>query len=358
MLINDTLILMADKTSKPLAEINVGDIIIGIKKLQSRKIHSLIYAQSKVLDKWKRFQTAIEIILENGIKIICSLDHRWLTDRGWKCTTGEMVGTNRRPYLTTSNSIRGIGYLVKTPQVTKDYMRGYLSGQIQGDGLLGFYDYTGRRSERNIDVQYQFRLVQKDFPSVSRTHTFLEHFGVDTNWFNFSMKNKDGTIIQTKGIRTNTRDNFNKIQNLIKFSNKSREFYRGFLAGIFDSEGYGGGFRKSRNSYYSIIRISNSSEEILFQINKALELFNFKSIMEHSSNNDVKIVRILGGIGEYLRFFQITDIANKRKINLEGMALNKRIKVKTILPLPREWEMINITTETGNYLANGLVSHN
>ncbi|NVM54054.1 MAG: hypothetical protein HWN66_10175 [Candidatus Helarchaeota archaeon] len=40
------------------------------------------------------------------------------------------------------------------------------------------------------------------------------------------------------------------------------------------------------------------------------------------------------------------------------MALNKRIKVKTILPLPREWEMFDISTETGNYIANGFVSHN
>lgn len=58
------------------------------------------YTKSIVLNKINTNQPAYKITLNNGIELICSGNHRWLSNRGWKYTIGSKSGENRRPYST------------------------------------------------------------------------------------------------------------------------------------------------------------------------------------------------------------------------------------------------------------------
>jgi DNA repair photolyase len=61
-----------------------------------------------------------------------------------------------------------------------------------------------------------------------------------------------------------------------------------------------------------------------------------------------------------MRFFHTTDPAITRKRSIEGMAIKSdaNLRVASIEPLGIELPMYDITTGTGDFIANGVVSHN
>jgi DNA repair photolyase len=71
-------------------------------------------------------------------------------------------------------------------------------------------------------------------------------------------------------------------------------------------------------------------------------------------------VRLLGGLREVLRFFHTVDPAITRKRAIEGTAIkgDAPLGVESIEPLGIEIPMVDITTGTGDFIADGAVSHN
>jgi DNA repair photolyase len=71
-------------------------------------------------------------------------------------------------------------------------------------------------------------------------------------------------------------------------------------------------------------------------------------------------VRLTGGLKDKLRFCQTVDPAISRKRSIEGIALKSDadLQVVSIEPLGRRVRMFDITTGTGDFIANGVVSHN
>jgi DNA repair photolyase len=70
-------------------------------------------------------------------------------------------------------------------------------------------------------------------------------------------------------------------------------------------------------------------------------------------------VRLTGGLREHLRFFHTMGPAICRKLDLTGQAVTSDapLKVVGIEPLGT-MRLYDITTETGDFIANGVVSHN
>ncbi|HEX5820260.1 MAG TPA: radical SAM protein, partial [Solirubrobacterales bacterium] len=76
--------------------------------------------------------------------------------------------------------------------------------------------------------------------------------------------------------------------------------------------------------------------------------------------NGLTYVRVTGGLNQKLRFLQLADPAISRKRSIEGTAVKcaAKLRVKSIEPLGKRIRMFDITTGTGDFIANGLVSHN
>ena len=72
------------------------------------------------------------------------------------------------------------------------------------------------------------------------------------------------------------------------------------------------------------------------------------------------VVRLRGGMKEAMRFFHATAPAITRKRSIEGAAVKSdaKLRVTAIEPLGLEMPMYDITTGTGDFIANGVVSHN
>jgi DNA repair photolyase len=69
---------------------------------------------------------------------------------------------------------------------------------------------------------------------------------------------------------------------------------------------------------------------------------------------------LVGGLPVRSRFFDTVRPAIARKLSMEGVAVKSTasLRVISIEYLGTELEMIDITTETGDFIANGVISHN
>ncbi|HET6567745.1 MAG TPA: PA0069 family radical SAM protein [Rhodothermales bacterium] len=342
----DTPILMSDGTRKPLGEVAEGDEIFGTE----RRGHYRHYKRTRVLAHWRTTKPAYKITLADGTEIVSSADHRFLTERGWKFVTGTGHGSLRRPFLTTNNSLMGMGAFAVPPEWTRDYRRGYLTGMIRGDGHLRFYPYE--REGRAHGHQYHFRLALTDEAALLRTADFLRECGVQTQKFMFQHATDTGS--RMKAIRTHARSNVEAIQQIIGWPEQPGDaWFKGFLAGAFDAEG----------SYGDVLRISNSDPGILHFIERGLLLFGFSYAYDtprKPSNRVVHVIRLLGGFPEHVRFFHTVDNAILRKRDVAGRAVKcgRDLRVVRVEALGRDIPMYDITTGTGDFVANGVISHN
>ena len=91
-----------------------------------------------------------------------------------------------------------------------------------------------------------------------------------------------------------------------------------------------------------------------------LRRLGFAHVVEPTRNaNGLQYVRVTGGLPAQLRFFHTCDPAITRKRTIEGAALKStaRLGVVSIDRIGIR-DLYDITTGTGDFIANGVVSHN
>jgi DNA repair photolyase len=342
-LAGETPILMADGTSRSLRDIRVGDAIYGTVRRGSYRRYEI----TQVRAHWSTRKEAYRVALEDGTELIASGDHRFLTNRGWKYVTGAEQGPLQRPYLTLNNKLMGVGCLGPVVEESEEYRRGYLCGIIRGDGHVGSYSYV--RPGRSSSDVHRFRLALTDSEALHRSRAYLKGAGVGTDEFQFLKGNARHRPMQA--IRTSSRGNVDRIRELIRWpGSPSDEWSRGFLAGIFDAEG----------SCSGSLRISNKDSQMIDATVSGLRRLGFSHRIEGPNAIGVRTVRLLGGLRQQMRLFQHIDPAVCRKRSIDGIAIKSQAKlgVVSIEPLDRQIEMYDITTGTGDFIANGVVSHN
>jgi DNA repair photolyase len=338
----ETPVLMGDGRAKRLADVRAGDYIYGTVRRGSYRR----YWVTQVLAHWSSIKPAYRITLEDGTELVASGDHRFLTDRGWKHVT-DTGRCPQRAHLTLNNKLIGTGHFAEQPEDWPDYRRGYLCGVIRGEGHLSssLYESPGGRRQQ----LHRFRLALTDLDALRRAKQYLEEErNVITQEFAFPTMGRRSM----RAIRTSTGDNVAAIKELVQWPRSPRpEWCKGFLAGIFDAEG----------SFSGCLRIGNTDPEIIDWIASSLRCLGFQFVIEDRHlPNGMRNVRLLGGLRQVLRFFHTVNPAINRKRSIEGIALKSpaRLRVESIEPLGRGYRLYDITTGTGDFIANGVVSHN
>jgi DNA repair photolyase len=330
-----TPILMADGRTKPLADVRVGDELYGTVRAGAYRR----YALTRVLAHWETWKDAYLIFLEDGTELVASGDHRFLTRRGWKHVTGTEQGRLRRPHLTLNDKLMGSGRFAAAPEDSTDYRRGYLCGMIRGDA------YVSPPGSAN-----SFRLALADLEALRRARRYLSDFELETREFLFQAA--VGAHRAMTAISAGSLTKLNAIRALIEWPRTpSGGWVKGFLAGIFDAEG----------SHSVTLRISNTDAEIIDWTTYCLRRLGFRYVTEPIvRDNGLMCIRVPGGIPEHLRFFHTVDPAITRKRSIDHMAIkcNVPLNVVSIEPLNRRIRMYDVTTGTGDFIANGVVSHN
>ena len=339
----ETPVLMADSGTKAIADLEVGDCILGTVRVGNYRR----YVATEVRDRWVSVKPAYRVMLEDGTALIASGDHRFLSDRGWKHVVNNARKPDR-PHLTRNNKLIGTGAFADPPLHTSEYERGYLCGLIRGDGHVGSYQYE--RAGRSHGDVHRFRLALTDLGALRRARDYLRNIDVETDEFAFLAA--VGGRRPMRAIRTQARDKVAAVREAIRWPISPNDDWRkGFLAGMFDAEG---------SCSNGVFRIANIDCQLIDWTTFCLRRFGFDFVIEGPRENGVRTVRIRGGLKERLRFFHLTDPAIRRKCDIEGMALKSEAKlgVVSIEPLGRAMPLYDMTTGTGDFIANGVVSHN
>jgi DNA repair photolyase len=297
----ETPILMANGRTKPLAAIRVGDEIYGTVKRGLRRQ----YALTTVLAHWSTVKPAYRLLLADGTRVVTSGDHRFLTERGWRYVTGD--GSSPRPHLSLTSNLTGTGGFAEAPKETVGYRRGYLRGISCANGDPDARGACGQLSLRPDAGE-----------ALARTAGYLSQASSDSGW---------------------------PAQSPLDWS-------QGFLAGIFDAEG---SFRRGT------VRISSPSPEITSWIVSSMQALGFDcAVAPLEKPGGLGCIRLRGGLRAALRFMHTVDPAITSKRSIEGLAIKSdgKLRVEAIEPLGLDVPMFDITTGTGDFIANGVVSHN
>ena len=296
----DTPVLMADGRHKPVADLRAGDRVYGTVRAGRRRR----YVPTEVLAHWQTHKPAYRVTLADGTTLIASGDHRFRTVRGWRYVAGAEDGRDRRARLTPGSTLLGVGAFAEQPKESADYRRGYLGGMIRGGGQPGQCSCSGE--------------------ALDRTRRFLQAEGVGPTELGFA----EWPVPP------------------------SADWQLGFLAAIFDAEG---------SCSRGVLRISSTDPVMLRRTESCLRARGFRIVPEPGQRpGGLQTIRLLGGLRERLRFLHATDPAITRKRQIDGVAVKGqlRLDVTSIEPLGLEVPMYDITTGTGDFVANGVISHN
>ncbi|WP_295841808.1 intein-containing Rv2578c family radical SAM protein [uncultured Microbacterium sp.] len=340
----DTLILKADGRQVPLSEIRVGDEIIGTEKGARYRQ----YVRTTVRAKWTTRKRLHRVTLADGTEIEGSADHRFLTERGWKHVTDSPLAGEQRPHLTVSNRLQGFGTGARpyAQAMGPDWRQGYLTGMVRGDAMILHKTYDDGNRVRAI---HRFRLALADREALDLSKELLEQIGIVTmvRPFPVPAHRRPMTALHTAKMRDVARiEDYTAIP-----STRSRDWMAGFLGGIFDAEG---------SCSRGILRISNANEELLSLTEEAFAAFRFDAVREPARPNGVSKVRLRGGLASRQRFFDIARPSITRKLNVCGTAVKTSadLRVVNIEDIGYDIDMIDITTDTEDFVANGVISHN
>jgi DNA repair photolyase len=125
---------------------------------------------------------------------------------------------------------------------------------------------------------------------------------------------------------------------------------KGFLAGVFDATGRRDG---------DALELADPDELVIRHARAALTRFGFATDV-HRADGGGGTIRVRGGLTEHLRFKHLTDPAVTSLWELTGLPVHGAadLRVAAVEPLGLELPLFDITTGTGDFVANGVVSHN
>ena len=313
-LAGDTPILLADGRTRRLDQIQIGDELFGTR-LEGR--HRYL-TRTRVRDHWRTRKPAYRLALADGTELVASGDHRFLTDRGWKFVM-PAAPPEQRPALTASNRLIGTGAFAAGPDESADYKRGYLRGMVRRD------------APAVIDLE-----------ALARTKRYLAEVDVEVSELALRERVGDRPMRTIRASATRAAMDLPTAP--------GAEWSKGFLAGMFDAEG-----ARTANA----LRIANANPRLIAQTMVAFRRFGFDTVLEGPRDNGVCNVRLLGGRGEHLRFLHLTNPAISHKWSFDGVALKsgRDLRIVSIAPVGT-LDLFDITTGTGDFIANGVVSHN
>jgi DNA repair photolyase len=196
---------------------------------------------------------------------------------------------------------------------------------------------------------YRFRLALADREALQRSSEYLALSAVATSEFVF--QHAAGSHRAMTAIRNQTRVGFERITALVEWPERpSLSWAKGFLAGIFDAEG---------SCSQGVLRISNTDEQIIAWTLACIRRLGLDGVVERRPGV-ASTVRLRGGLAARMRFMLLTDPAIRRKRSIAGAALktDAPLRVCSVEPLGEVMRMYDITTGTGDFIANGVVSHN
>jgi ribonucleoside-diphosphate reductase alpha chain len=302
------------------------------------------------------FKPTVRLVLENGMEIEITEDHKIMTKEGWieaKYAEGKEIKIARIDV----DKIENYG-LKEVDGIKLDRDLGFLLGWLVRDGYIGekIFFYFNAKSEREVS-EYVKNLLEKKF---------------ETNVIKLERNNEIWVYVNKK----EAVDIFKKLMRkktilpeIVFVSNT--EFVKGFLNGLFSADGY--------VDKDGAIRLTSSNKDLLKETQLLLTLFGiFSKIYEIPYKRKFEYVTVDGEKREYETnsYFELIIKNYNRKIFEEKIKLinyknekfsNKLKKTKiddnfvkvAIVEYVGEKLVYDFSVPGFNkYISNGIISHN
>jgi DNA repair photolyase len=289
----DTPILLADGSTRPLSQLQVGDAVMGTMGAGPHRR----YVPTTVLDHWSTSKVAFRVTLADGTRLVSSGDHRFLTARGWRYVS---PAEPWQAALAVGDVLCGIGHFAEPPKESPDYQAGFLCGLVRGDAS------RPAGGPREGDPWVRADAYLEDVP----LHDALRWPELPTS-----------------------------------------SWYRGFLAGAFGSTGTADRLG---------IVFTSGDRTYLSRVTDALTHLGLPSRgpvrPRPGASHSVETARDLWTA---LRFRHLTGVTDA-PLDASGIGVrsDRQLAVVDIEALELTLPLFDITTGTGDFIADGVVSHN
>jgi hypothetical protein len=337
-------VMLANLRTKPGKAVQVGDVLLGF---QSRGVGAhREWAPAVVEEVFAREVPGVRVHLANGETITCTPDHHFWTGRRGVIEYAPIctVGPYSRMVVRPGRALHRIRLPLLTDEpFCDDYRRGYICGLLEGDASTTPYG--------------AWRIALKDPEPLERVAAFVSALG----WASQPLRAfKDYTA--TPGRSPMQQLYFpveHPVSRLMASADaaEQREYWRGWLAGIYDAEGSTPARRSGATQ--SALRICQHREKnpITYRrIEEALLSFGFQFVSED------KAIRLVNAVGLAAPLFvQFVQPAITRKANsLMGRSL-KGLQERIPVVRVEDAGMIRVAsfrTSTHNYVSGGFLSRN
>jgi hypothetical protein len=357
---SDAPILMSNLLEKPIAEVKIGEKIIGWK----RKNYQRRLCESEVLNVLTKESPLQEVILDDNTLIICTPDHEWLSERrDWReyniAKVGKTLG--RGPNM-ASRMVRIIDSGMKPRFLhEQDYRLGYLIGFFRGDGWCS----QTRRIRENpfrqaitagIDI-HAIGCANNDLEPLLRCDQYLTEFGIDHSQIHLREEDNCSQIDCNHELAyrffTSAQPN-------------TDSWWAGFLGGIYDAEG--SHYYICQDSIYNAVNckmIKTGLDRFGFTYTQSKEGFALKCERQEwlrfwylaSPSVTRKMRAYLFGVPSRTGFGKETKVVESFK-GSGGKFMKRVVRPVSITLLPGIHKVYTLTTSTGNYVAYGIGSKN
>ena len=245
-----------------------------------------------------------------------------------------------------------------------------------GDKILAFNEETPSIEQTNKPRKYEIGEVTYCSPILKECADIELEDGkiitatLDHPWLvRFSEKHRHWTYKTTEELMNSKTQRV--LTKVLPVWEKDESYHAGYLASFLDGEGCINQCKRTdvyngvqRDGYGFSITFSQMDDSIISKLKESLNYFKFKySIKHYDKNNDnIKCIRILGGMAESIRFLGVTNPAKKQRIDLNLLQKRKMsgiqdIKIKNITPVGKK-EVIGLSTSCKTYIAEGFPCHN
>jgi ribonucleoside-diphosphate reductase alpha chain len=316
-------------------------------------ISSPVLTDAKV---WKvGFKPVVKLILENGMEIEVTEDHKILTKDGWietKCAEGKEVKIARIDI----DKMESYG-LREIDGVMLDKDLGFLLGWLVGDGYVSekIFFYFNANTQREVSEYVESLLEKKFGAKVTKLERNSEMW--------ICVSKKEVVDIFKKLMRKKT-----SLPEIVFVANA--EFVKGFLSGLFSAEGC-----VDKDG----VRLTSSNKDLLKEIQLLLTLFGiFSKICERPYKRKCEYVTINCEKRKYEAngYFELIIKNYSRKIFEEKIKLIKSKGEKFVNKLEKtkidgcfvkvlrveyvgEKLVYDFSVPGFNkYISNGIISHN
>jgi DNA repair photolyase len=255
------------------------------------------YVPTTVLDHWSTSKVAFRVTLADGTRLVSSGDHRFLTARGWRYVS---PAESWQAALAIGDVLCGVGHFAEPPKESPDYQAGFLCGLVRGDASRP----AGGSQEGDPWIRADAYL--EDVP----LHQALRWPELPTS-----------------------------------------SWYRGFLAGAFGSTGTADRLG---------IVFTSSDRAYLSRVTDALTHLGLPSRgpvrPRPGASHSVETARDLWSA---LRFRHLTGVTDA-PLDASGIGVrsDRQLAVVDIEALELTLPLFDISTGTGDFIADGVVSHN